>query len=88
MSIPTNMTASQRFAAYLSGKPVDRAPAMEWAPWWNVTVERWLNEGLPREAAGYEQLQGYFGLDKCLQTGVTAKTAATPQPPSYGLGIM
>ena len=84
----TEMTASARFAAYLAGKPVDRAPVMEWAPWWNLTVERWLRDGLPQEYAGYEALQGYFGLDKCLQTSVSPQTAATPRPASYGLGIL
>lgn len=88
MSKIPEMTASERFKAYLSGKEVDRAPAVEWAPWWHLTVNRWLEDGLPRDAAGYEQLQGYFGLDKCLQTSVTAKTGATPNPPTYGLGIM
>lgn len=33
------MTASERFGAYLQGKPVDRAPVVEWAPWWVQTVE-------------------------------------------------
>ena len=82
------MTSSERFAAYLGGKPVDRAPAVEWAPWWHLTVNRWLSEGLPPECSGYAALQDYFGLDRCLQTSVTCKTAATPQPPAYGLGIM
>ena len=49
------MTASERFCAYLSGAPVDRAPVIEWAPWWNLTVDRWIAEGLPRENAGYEE---------------------------------
>lgn len=82
------MTASERFCAYLSGAPVDRAPVIEWAPWWNLTVDRWIAEGLPRENAGYEALQAYFGLDRCLQTSVTAKTTETPQPAAFGLGIM
>lgn len=83
------MTASERFAAFMAGKPVDRTPAVEWAPWWNLTVDRWLSEGLPPEAAGYEQLQGYFGLDKCLQTNIGGpRTAQTPPPPGWGLGIM
>ncbi len=82
------MTASERFRKYLEGKPVDRVPVIEWAPWWNLTVERWLSEGLPAETAGYEQLQEYFGLDHCIQTGVSCKTAATPPVPGVGLGIM
>lgn len=82
------MTASERFAAYLAGKEVDRAPVVEWAPWWHLTVNRWLGEGLPQASAGYEELQAYFGLDKCLQTSVNNQTAATPQPAVYGHGIM
>ena len=82
------MTASERFQAYLSGKAVDRVPVIEWAPWWNLTVERWLRDGLPREFANYEALQGYFGLDKCLQFCAGIRTSATPQPPAYGQGIM
>lgn len=82
------MTASERFRAYLAGKAVDRAPIIEWAPWWHLTVERWLSEGLPREKASCEALQDYFGLDKCLQTSVTCRTAQTPRPASYGMGIL
>lgn len=82
------MTASERFCNFLNGKEVDRVPVIEWAPWWNLTVERWLGEGLPREFAGCDELQGYFGLDKCLQTCVNVKTSATPAPKSHGAGVM
>ena len=82
------MNASERFAAYLKGAPVDRAPVIEWAPWWGVTVERWKNDGLPSECAGYEALQEYFGLDKCIQTHIKPTTEKTPEPPAFGAGIM
>lgn len=82
------MTASERFRNYISGKEVDRSPVIEWAPWWNQTVDRWLKEGLPRECVGCEQLQDYFGLDKCLQTCISVRTGATPTPQSHGAGIM
>ena len=82
------MTASERFSAYLQGKPVDRAPVVEWAPWWVQTVERWLRDGLPRESAGYEALQDYFGLDHCIQTHSSALTGQTPRPIAFGHGIM
>lgn len=83
-----SLTASDRFRRYLAGEAVDRMPVIEWAPWWNLTVERWLSEGLPAEYAGYEALQGYFGLDKCIQTSVSCKTQKTPNPPGHGLGVM
>jgi len=82
------LTASERFKRFLSGEEVDRAPVIEWAPWWNLTVERWLEDGLPRESSGYETLQEYFGLDKCLQTSVGCRTGATPSAPGFGLGVM
>ena len=82
------MTASERFRRYLSGLPVDRAPAMEWVPWWDVTVSRWRWEGLPKEYASVEEIQDYFGLDKCIQTNTNSRTAATPQAPGQGLGIV
>ncbi len=82
------LTASERFARYIKHQPVDRAPVIEWAPWWHLTVNRWLADGLPPEYAGYEALQGYFGLDKCLQSSVIPRTGATPVPAGNGLGIM
>ena len=82
------MTASERFRAFLSGKPVDRAPAIEWAPWWNLTVERWRSEGLPESCGDVESIQSFFGLDKCLQTCGWPRTAATPQPEKFGSGLL
>ena len=82
------MTASERFRKYLSGEPVDRAPCYEWAFWWNVTLERWRKEGLPESARTVEEIQDYFGLDKCLSTGVRCRTEATPKAPGEGLGIV
>ena len=82
------MTASERFRKYLSGEPVDRCPAIEWAPWWHLTVNRWRGEGLPAEAKRTEDIQDYFGLDKCIQTHGVYRTAATPPKPGEGLGIM
>ena len=82
------LTASERFRRFLSGESVDRSPAIEWAPWWHLTVNRWRSEGLPPEAKTVEDIQGFFGLDKCLQTSVSCRTAATPKKPGEGLGIM
>ena len=82
------MTASERFRRFLAGEPVDRSPAIEWAPWWHLTVERWHRDGMPKEIASCEDIQSYFGLDKCLQTCASYCTADTPKAPGHGLGIM
>ena len=43
------MTNRERFAAVLHGEKPDRLPAVEWASWWNLTVDRWAGEGAPRQ---------------------------------------
>ncbi|MBE6546836.1 MAG: hypothetical protein E7668_05300 [Ruminococcaceae bacterium] len=82
------MTASERIKKYLSGQPVDRCPVIEWAPWWNLTVNRWHGEGLPAERKTVEEIQDYFGLDKCLQTGIGYHTPDTPKSAGHGQGIV
>ncbi len=82
------MKPAERFAAYIAGLPVDRAPVIEWAPWWGLTVDRWRAEGLPDSAESVGEIQAYFGLDRCLQTGFSAFTEATPGPAGFGTGIM
>ena len=82
------MTASERFENFLAGKPVDRAPIIEWAPWWNLTVARWIDEGLPVDKAGYDTLQEYFGLDKCIQSAVAAYPHDILDTVEYGGSII
>ena len=43
------MTTVERLRAVLAFQPVDRLPVVEWAPWWNQTLDRWRNEGLPED---------------------------------------
>ena len=82
-----NMTASERIRALIAGKPFDRMPAIEWAPWWQLTIERWQKEGLP---FGYDvwKIQDHFRLDKCLQCFIGNRSFETPVAPSHGAGIM
>ena len=82
------MTSSERFRRYIAGESVDRCPVIEWAPWWNLTVERWHTEGLPEDVKSVEDIQGFFGLDKCLRTHGRYRSASTPKNPGEGLGIM
>ena len=64
-----NMTASQRIRAVIKGEKFDRLPVIEWAPWWNLTAENWIKQGLPLDATkSVYDLQHHFGLDKCIQT--------------------
>ena len=40
------MTTVERFERIMDFKPVDRLPMIEWAPYWEETINRWRQEGL------------------------------------------
>jgi hypothetical protein len=41
------MTTRERFLAIMNFQPVDHLPIVEWANWWELTIDRWSGEGLP-----------------------------------------
>lgn len=58
------MTNRERFSALMNFQPVDRLPVIEWANWWNETVDRWHEDGLPASCASRKDICRYFGLDR------------------------
>lgn len=67
----------------MRGEPVDRLPMVEWAPWWDQTLDRWVAEGLPEGLSRYE-VQEYFGLDPvyCVRTDPLGPDC--PPPAKHG----
>ena len=57
------MTNVERFKNIMNFKSVDRLPAIESFPWWDQTLNRWYNEGLPRDLTGHYEIGRWFGLD-------------------------
>ena len=57
------MTNHERFRAVMGFAPVDRLPVIESYWWWDKTLERWYEEGLPRELTGHLEIGRWFGLD-------------------------
>jgi len=59
------MNHVERFRAVMNFGPVDRLPRWEWAMWWDATIARWHEEGLPRTLQFSEvfDIAKYFGLD-------------------------
>jgi hypothetical protein len=59
------MNHVERFRAVMNFEPVDRLPRWEWAMWWDATIARWHEEGLPRtlEFSQVFDIAQYFGLD-------------------------
>ena len=60
------MNPRERFNAVMNGEKPDRLPMIEWAAWWwDRTIERWIDEGMPRYHGRHlEQSLEYFGLDE------------------------
>ncbi len=61
------MTTRQRFRALMNFQPVDRLPMVEWAMWWDKTIERWHGEGLSGSVRDRNDITRHFGLDLYLQ---------------------
>jgi hypothetical protein len=59
------MNHVERFRAIMNFQPVDRLPRWEWAMWWDKTIDRWHEEGLPRELKHSQvfEIARFFGLD-------------------------
>ncbi len=81
------MTNRERFAAVLNGEKPDRLPMVEWASWWDLTTNRWEQEGVPK-FDGPDVLQNYFGLDPLRQIWIYPKGNGCPSPAYHGAGIM
>lgn len=62
--------------------PVDRLPLIEWAPWWDKTLDRWRAEGLPSDVS----LDAHFGLDPFVRCRLTTTRPSAPRPASHGAG--
>lgn len=72
------MTARERFLKTLNfKKPDDRLPMIEWAAWWNLTADRWKNEGFEK-AYDYVESQKYFDLDPIFCIGASPRSAQFP----------
>jgi hypothetical protein len=75
------MTARERFHAIMNFQSFDRLPLLEWAFWWDKTIERWRGEGLPREAQDRDDICRHFGLELYKQEWVRPERADFPRVP-------
>ncbi len=86
------MTARERFQKCMNFEKPDRLPMIEWATWWDKTIDRWKSEGL--EIGTYEVLSEWqaihktMGLDLQLQAWIGFKTDKTPAPAWHGAPIV
>jgi len=78
----------ERFRRLMAFEPVDRLPMIEWAGWWNLTVDRWHTEGLPQEMTDAAAIRESLGLDPYRQVWIGPRAPTCPGPPSHGAGIL
>ena len=83
------MTVAERFRRALGGDTagLDRLPAVEWASWWTLTLDRWAEEGLERNLSEDARFD-FFGLDRHSQCWFKHKSPACPQPKKQGGGLI
>lgn len=82
------MTPRQRFHAVMNFEPFDRLPIMEWATWWDKTLERWYTEGLDPQVRDRYELYRHLGMDVYYQDWFGVQTADCPRPSAHGAPIM
>ena len=78
------MTNRERFRALMNFEPVDRLPIVEWAPWWEKTIARWHEEGLPPAITGNYDITRHFGMDMYYRIRFSAAGPGFPDPPYHG----
>ena len=69
-------------------KPFDRLPILEWAGWWDKTIERWHSEGLPKNITNRYDICRHFGLDIYKQDWFSVTKPNCPTPSAHGSGII
>jgi hypothetical protein len=85
----TSMTTRERFQAVTTFQPFDRLPIVEWAGWWDQTVNRWRGEGLPAAIADDRYaILGYLGMDVYWQRWFEALHRDAPKPAHHGAGVI
>ncbi len=74
-----SMTVRERFQAVMNFKPFDRLPVIEWAGWWDKTLDRWHIEGLPEQLTDADEIKRYFGQDIYKQDWLVTIAEELPQ---------
>ncbi len=79
------MNSAERFKASLSfSGEADRLPVVEWATWWNKTIDEWKTQGFPDEITGVDDISTFLGLDKLHQFWFAIREEGCPVPSYHG----
>ncbi len=81
------MNHPERFKAVIDFKPVDRLPHIEWAMWWDKTIQRWYSDGLPNtfKFNHVTEIGLYLGLDPYIQYWFSPASSGIDAAQHHGL---
>ena len=82
------MNHVERFRAVMNFQPVDRLPCIEWAGWWDKTIDRWHGEGLAAGLTDAFEIRSHLGLDPYHQVWFPTTGPNCPQPAHHGAGLI
>jgi len=82
------MNTVERFENTMAFKPIDRLPSLEWCDWWDLTLERWYAEGLPRELPDAAAIRQHLGLDNHRVWCFTSHRDTCPTPEKHGAALI
>ena len=77
------MTSQQRLTAFFDKSKADSLPKIEWAIWWNLTIDRWHGENLDKKLNG-KSLKHHFDLDYDHQIWIPNMIDGCPQLKEHG----
>ncbi len=81
------MTNVERFHAVMNFKKPDRLPMIEWASWWNETIDRFRSEGLDPDIP-WDRIQTHFGLDYIRRIWMPLLCPDCPRPKAHGAPLI
>ena len=79
------LSCARRLSLALSGdlSALDRLPVIEWASWWDLTLDRWHGEGFNKDMGSDERFDA-LGLDRHTQMWFNLKSRSCPAPQKQG----
>lgn len=81
------MKTREKFQKILNFEPVPALPVVEWATWWDKTVDVWEGQGLAKCDHNVERMR-LLGLELLVQEWFNPRAVTCPQPNHHGGAII
>ena len=72
------MNNTERFDSFFEGNFMGCVPVIEWATWWDKTLNNWYGEGLDKKYTAHTDICEYWGQDKLKQFWIPVRDVGFP----------